>query len=765
VTSRSNRRSTRFPVRTGRGGSNQPAPSIASIAERLPFLIAIAVSSFLLFSLELWAGRKVLPVYGGTPGVWETTLCFFTAVLFVGYLYAHVVATRLSPMAGGFLQLGIAIVAAALTVIAPNDVASLRVDGWPEVANVLLAVAVIGGPAGFLLASTTPLLSAWYAGRGNDPWWLYAVSNAASFVALIAYAFYIQSVLGLVAQRVAMVFALILYVSAIGLVAHGAFLRRKNPPIAIAAEAEASPEPAPARRRQLLWLIAAASTAGLMAATTNVLQIDLFAAPHVWVGPLAVYLASFVVAFSARGRRLVPMAQRLAPVAATLMWIPYVQPNNGWPPLAIFVVELVALLLVCVAVHGRLAEDRPPTAGLTRFYLVVSAGGVLATAFVALLAPVIFPDLWEYPILIVAELATLALFEGRAGRWLPDFRTGGRRQGVDLVVRLLPYAVAAVPLYLLTASSSNAGSIAAAFVIGLVVVGVSLNPRLATVVAPIAIVVAIFAVTPGQDKARTLDLERSFFGVIKVQDSGPAHLEYSGTTLHGIQFTDNRSRIPTSYFAASGPLGAVFSDLRARTNGAAIGDVGLGVGTIAAYAQKGDQLTFYEIDPAVVRIAYDPTYFTFLRDSAVVPHVVVGDGRLSIEAAAPASFDVLLLDAFQSDSVPVHLLTREAMLSYVRVLRPDGVIAFNVSNRFYRLAPGLAATARSLGLDAVGTVYTPDAAASQSQAALESVYVVIGSDAVVSRFQAVGWMRVPDGGPVQTDDFPGLFRSLQLFGN
>ena len=740
----------------------RPDARAGARSDRVPFLVAIGLSAFALFSLELWAGRVVLPVFGGTPAVWTTALCFFTAVLFLGYLYAHVLATRVAPARAGLIQAGVAIVAVVLTAIAPSSAADLRVAGLPEALNVLLVVAVIAGPAAFVLASTTPLLSSWFGARGEDPWWLYAVSNGASFAALLAYPFLVEPLAGLAFQRAGLVAALAAYGVAVGAIALRARASRAGAPVASGSAASSS-GPAPVRRRQLLWLFAATVPAGLLSATTNYLQTDLVSAPFIWVGPLGIYLLSFVVVFSARGRRLLPAVDRLVPGAAALLWVPYVEPT-GWPAAAILVIELLAFLVLAIAIHGRLALDRPGPEHLTRFYLVLSAGGMLGTAFVALVAPVAFPGIWEYPILLVAGLVALAALEGAAGRWLPSLREAPRGAALELARRLVPYAIVASVLFAFVAADpKSAPTIAGLFALAGVGTILGATPRLLALATPVLLVGGLLVVRADPALSKSLLETRDFFGVITVLESGNVHAEYSGTTLHGLQFTDDKATVPTSYYARSGPLGLVFKDLRARTNGASVGVVGLGAGTVTAYTGAGDSITYFEIDPAAIRIALNPAYFTYLDDPSVRLRIVEGDGRLSLAAGPASQFDVLVLDAFTSDAVPPHLLTREAISTYMRTLRPGGVLAFNVSNRYYNLHLAVAATARSLGLEAVGAEVDQTPATVAAEGAATSVWVVVGTPADVARLTALGWHAIPSGGPVLTDDYPDLLRVFRPF--
>ena len=720
------------------------------------FVSALAASAFLLFTLELLAGRQVLPVYGGAPGVWATALCFFSGMLFVAYLYAHVSWTRLGPTRGRIVHLALAAILLGVTVLAPASVEHLRSAGLPEALNVLIALLVLAGAPAFLLASTTPLLSAWFAETRADAWWLYAASNAASLLALLAYPLVVEPSLPLSAQRALILAGLVVFVAMLAaIVVLGR--RAVSERLARAPVPERPPAQTPiSNRRQVWWLIAAFVPTGLLTATTNFLTTDLVSAPLLWVGPLAIYLASFVVAFSERGRRILPFVETLVPAAATLLWLPYVVPV-GWPVVPLVVTVLGSFAVLAIAIHGRLAQDRPDQSGLTRFYLIVAAAGVLATTLVGVIAPILLSDIYEYPFLLVAGPAVLALLKPSMPGLLPRMASLATLLR-SLVARLIPYVLVGA-LLILFAGSTSLGLLLLLSIGGLVVV-VSATPRLLALATPVVLAVCVVALstTPG---SVLLFQGRSFFGVSQVVNEGDTNSLFSGTTLHGLQFTDARRTQPTTYYVEAGPLGDVFADLRARATAADVGMVGLGAGTIAAYSEAGDEFTFFEIDPLVISIAYDTRYFTYLGDSAVTPVTIQGDGRLSVQALAPASLDLLVLDAFSSDSVPPHLLTSEAIESYMRVLKPGAVLAFNLSNRYYDLSIAVGATARHLGLAAVRRDYVADAAAIDSHGATSSTWMVVGQPADTSRFFARGWIRVDAVAPVLTDDYPDITRVLR----
>jgi SAM-dependent methyltransferase len=319
----------------------------------------------------------------------------------------------------------------------------------------------------------------------------------------------------------------------------------------------------------------------------------------------------------------------------------------------------------------------------------------------------------------------------------------------------VPYVAVGALLVAFT-GTSDAG-VTALLVIGGMVVAFAVTPRIlvpTTIAAMLMVLIALTA-TPG---ANQLFIGRSFFGVSKVVTVDGQTRLYSGTTLHGVQFTDARSAQATSYYVAGSPLSDVFADLRTRTDSAEIGVVGLGAGVVAAYTQPTDHLTYFEIDPLVVQLASDAHYFSYLTDSPAQVNIVLGDGRLTLADQPAGTFDLLVLDAFSSDSVPPHLLTAEAIASYMRVLGPDGVLAFNLSNRYYDLAPAVAATARSLGLDAQMRQFTPDAEQVASHAATASLWLAIAPGG----FAAADWSEVTQPGPVLTDDYPDLMRVLRL---
>ncbi|HMC02861.1 MAG TPA: fused MFS/spermidine synthase [Cellulomonadaceae bacterium] len=756
------------------------------------FAGAIGLSAFLLFWIEPLVGQIVLPVFGGTPAVWATVLVFFQGVLLLGYLYSHASVTWLGPRRGALLHIAVAVAALGWIVILPTRQEDLRAGDLPAALDVLRILVIAVGPPVFVLTATTPLLSAWFAAthgqhdRG-DPYRLYALSNGASLAALLAYPFIIGPLVGLSRQEAlwTVVFFVLcgaLSVAAIAVLQRartiraGALVVNLDPP---SSDADAAAGqivgrgPGIAWGRRARWLLLAAVPSGLLAAVTNFIAVDLIAAPLLWIGPLGLYLGSFIVAFSARGRRLVPAAVALAPAIVTLLWIP-IGSAGGWPLLPLIVLEWGGFAIVATALHGRLAQDRPSAERLTEFYLVQSVGGMTGGAFVAIVAPLIFPGVWEYPILLAAALGVLAVTgtgRSRTGARSARDQTG-RRLRVNLrpffsggAVRLVPYiALAVIVVATMVLDHSIALAVALRwFIVGGLILLVGAQPRFLAVATGLTLVVATLVIP-----SPALLRDRSFFAVTEVVRTADGRWTelMNGTTVHGVQSTDpSMSRQPTSYYASSGPLGDVFAILGRTNANAAIAVVGLGAGTIAAYEQPTQTMTYFEIDPLVVRVATNARYFTYLADAPVRPTIVLGDARLSLRSVHDGSFDLVVLDAFSSDAIPTHLLTVEALADDRRVLRPDGVIAVHVSNRYYDLAPALGAAGERLGLTVLERRYAPTPSESAAGAAPSIWVVATGDPATADRFRADGWQATTDAGVVPlTDDHPDVLRFLDIGG-
>lgn len=739
----------------------------------LPFALPIGLSAFLLFSVEPLVGRLLLPIFGGTPAVWATVLFFFQTVLLVGYLYGHLSVTRLGSW-GPPLHFVLAVLAVIALLMAPARLADVRVEAVPPVLDLVRILFLVIGLPALVLTTTTPLLSGWFeAARERevvgDPYWLYALSNGGSLLALIAYPLIIEPRLGLSAQRGIWAVGYGLLVVFLALAATRAIpalrARTANSPIeAWRARASTALEASPVDwRRRGRWLLLAAVPSGLLSAVTTFIATDLVSAPLLWVAPLSIYLVSFIIAFSPRGQRWIGRTVIAAPSMITLLWVPYGS-AGGWPVLAVLTMELVAFGIVATALHGRLAQDRPDPSRLTEFYLILALGGALASAFVALVAPSVFPGIWELPLLLVAALVGLALVAPQA-HLRTRTRTGGSLdfgpffRGAQQ--RMLPYAVAAA---LLVAGLVGTGALATEagirwLLVGGVILLVGARPWFLALATAFVLALATFVLQPPADFR-----DRSFFGVTEVLESpsGELTLLMNGTTVHGSQSNDPaKRRTPQSYYVRNGPVGDLFAITAPDQGSHTVGIAGLGGGALAAYAEPAISMTFFEIDPVVIEVASDPRYFTYLADAPTRPTVIEGDARLSFEDEPAGRYDLLIMDAFSSDSVPVHLLTVEAIADEIRITKPDGVLVFHISNRYYDLAPAIAAAVSARGLTILekthhpGTIKEPGETPSRWLAASRN-------PVMLEELRAEGWIPVTPSDRPFTDDYSDLLRYLNF---
>ena len=667
------------------------------------FGTTIFVGASLLFLVQPMFARMALPLLGGAPAVWNTAMVFYQAVLLAGYAYAHVTMRWLGPRRQAGLHLVILLVPLAVLPIAVPA-------GWipPGDANpipwllALLAVAV--GLPFFAVSATSPVLQAWLAATGHpaarNPYVLYAASNVGSLLALLAYPVVLERLVDLGAQSrlwawgygilVALAVACALALRRAG-AAHRGDERGGGAPTAALAEgapAEADRAITPARRAR--WVLLAAVPSSLMLSVTTYLSTDIAAIPLLWIGPLAIYLLTFALVFGRR--RLVPhrVWVELLPVALLPLVLVLVARANE-PLLLIIPTHLVVFFVAAMVCHGELAQDRPHPRHLTAYYLWLSVGGVVGGAFTALLAPRVFTNVLEYPLV----LALLPLMPARP----PSAWQGRGRQVLDVA---LPLALGVLTVTLIAGlERTGMGADGVGPAVGLATL-LCLTfwrrpVRLALGLAALFLAGAVYRGEEGQ----LLFAERSFFGVSRVTRSPDRgyHMLMHGTTLHGMQaLAPARRREPLTYYHPTGPLGQFFRTAESPSPRRSVAVVGLGAGSLACYGTPDQRWTFYEIDPTVFRIAGSTRYFTFLRDCPPKVFVILGDARLTLARAPDAAYDLIVLDAYSSDSPPLHLLTLDAFRLYLSKLAPGGVIFLNISNRHLVLEPVVGAIARAAGL-------------------------------------------------------------------
>lgn len=639
--------------------------------------ITIFLSAALMFLLQVIFARMVLPLLGGSPAVWNTAMVFYQAVLLAGYAYAHCLSAK--------FRIGRQVkIHAVLLVLAALALPLAVPTGWqpPAESNPipwLLGMLALAIGAPFLAISTTsPLLQRWFSMTAHrdaaDPYFLYAASNAGSLLGLLGYPLWIEPLTTLRWQAGAWSAGFVLLIA---LTITCAWLaRRENRHEALSSAAD---EKITSRRR-LKWVALAMVPSSLMLSVTSYISSEIAAVPLLWVLPLGLYLGSFVWVFARR--QWIPLRFFSAALPLLLVALVMVLATGATTPMVhLAAFHLLVFFFAAMACHGRLADDRPRAGKLTEFYLWMSVGGVLGGCFNALLAPLLFNGLYEYPLMLVA-LAAVGLSH-----------RGSQATPRGLALALLPGLMALAAIFLLPRDpEGNLLRNLASFGVPAFLCYLMSRQAIRFALAIGGVLLASrFAPEQGM---KTLFAERSFFGIHRVATDGKFHYLFHGKTVHGIQSLDPEAKkIPLSYYHPGGPLGQIF----AMRDFQRVAAVGLGAGAAAMYGKAGQEFTFYEIDPAVNRIASDTRFFTYLAESPATLDFVTGDARLKL-AESRGGYDLIILDAYGSDSVPVHLLTREAMRMYLEKLAPGGMIAFHISNLHMDLRPVIGSLAADLKL-------------------------------------------------------------------
>ena len=637
----------------------------------------------LLFAVEPMAAKALLPLLGGTASVWSTCLAFFQAALLLGYFYAHA-SSRLSPRAQAVAQLALL---AACVLIRPAIVVSPSdhppASGADPTAWLLGTLATTLGLPFVALAATSSLLQRWYVASRPpgmaDPYPLYAASNLGSLLALLAYPLALEPSMPLAAQAHAWRIGFAAF--AVLMAGCAAMTLRSSRRLPIA---ETSARPS-GRRAWLTWIALAFIPSSLMQGVTTYLTTDIAPIPLLWVVPLGLYLLSFILTFAARPPIPHALMIRSVPIAALVLLLPMASGLVQWFWMP---VHLLFFFVAAMACDGELARLRPPPGELTGFYLAIAIGGVLGGLFNALLAPVVFDRMAEYPIGIV--LACLVPALGSRERLRASLLLAGTILGLTSLLAADPGGLSATALGALGVSISSGLFLYVVWTLGR---------------RPIAFGLSVGAILLGTGLSpgvggRILRRERNFYGILRVTEDDRVHARrlFHGWTLHGQQSTEpGHEREPTTYYLPGGPASQVIGALDARPGAgkARVAVVGLGIGGLACYAETGQSWTFYELDPAVEAVARDASLFTYLRDSPAAPvEVVIGDARLRLADAPAGGFDLIVLDAFSSDAIPVHLLTREALSLYLEKRAQSGLIAYHISTRHLDLEPVLGALAK-----------------------------------------------------------------------
>jgi len=720
------------------------------------FSATIFTGALLLFLIQPLVGRMVLPLLGGSPAVWTTTMLFFQTVLLAAYGYAHFSLRRLDIRRQVLIHLLLLLVPLLSLPVAIRTGLTVPSVSNPIPGLLLLLTATVGLPF-FVVSTTSPLLQRWFAASGHrsssDPYFLYAASNCGSLLALVIYPVLIEPNWRLPVQSW---WWAVCYGVFAGMVALCGLRVRQSvwhEPLA-AKEDLAGTEPVTVGRR-IRWVALATVPCSLMLSVTMYLTSEVAPVPLLWVIPLGIYLLTFILVFAQRqliSHRL--MVRAMPVIVVTVLFTLVAGIIEPIAPLT--VLHLAGLFVVAMACHGELAQDRPPVDHLTGYYLWMSVGGVLGGVFNALLAPVLFKTVLEYPLTLVLACVLVPV--------TARLKTGLRDRLMDLLPAIPLGLLALYLLRYIPATISISSQVANSALIFGVLCGICLlsmrNSRRFSL--NLLMVVVVGLVVPERN-VHILKKERSFFGVHRVEkDSlGKFNLLLHGNTIHGLQYLDPVRRLePLGYYTRSGPLGqalaAVAMPLRQQ-----VGVIGLGTGTLASYAQSGEQWTFFEIDPVVEKLARDTKYFSFLADSPAKVDVILGDARLALAHVDDGRFGLLIVDAFTADLVPLHLLTREALALYRSKVSADGVLIFNISNQHLWLEQVVAMLAQDAGWACLVRSDPLSSNERLEDGRFSSKWIILAkSQATLSKLVIdPRWQAPPSrlNSPVWTDDYTSIF--------
>lgn len=703
----------------------------------LLFTATIFLSAALLFFVQPLFAKIVLPVIGGSPAVWTTAMLFFQSVLLIGYVYAHLSVRYLAPRQQMILHL--LIWGAALFFLPPALPEGWQLDPTAPIAWQTLGLFALGVGVPFaLLSSNAPLIQSWYAQSGgpsaDDPYFLYGASNLGSLIALMAFPLVAEPLFG--ASDIARGFGLGFVALGAGLLACG--LSAKGP--APTQQIESTDSDAPTLSDMAFWLILAFVPSSLMLAVTSKITIDVGAVPLVWVIPLALYLLSFVIAFRTRtpfkGLWFTQACQLIA-VAGICLFAGVAGDHLSTIAMGFLVFCFFAL---ATWAHRTLYEQRPSARHLTTFYVTMSVGGAMGGLFNSILAPVMFSDLIEGT--VTMSVALVLLFRTTLGL------------ARDSVLRGAALGLAIGGTLTGIAAALDAGTVT---LVGLMAAGIATvalsrpGVPVFTIAAGCAVALPAWLASPDD----RLFADRSFFGLHQVLEEDGVRLYSNGTTLHGAQRLADMNAprpVPTTYYHPAGPMGQVLTSPIGQ-DARRVGIVGLGVGSLACYAAADQDWHFYEIDEMVDRVARNPAFFTFLSNCTPQAPTHLGDARIVLEQQETMGFDLLVIDAYSSDAVPVHLTTLEAMELYLNRLSPNGVLMFHISNRYYDIGLPLARSAEALGVR-IWRQHQSTPASDDPGYRMSDVVILAAEEAHVADVLASGlWTEITsDGGALWTDD-------------
>lgn len=718
------------------------------------FALALFTSAALLFWVQPLVAKMLLPLLGGAPAVWNTCMVFFQALLLAGYAYALLLSQRLSLKNQAILHAVLLLAAGFVLPFTLSDrvLASLPTQSSP-IGWLLITLLVTVGPPFLLLSATAPLLQRWFSHSthkaAHDPYFLYAVSNAGSMLALLGFPFLLEP--GFAIRTQSWIWTVGYAVLVALVITCATLLNSRRAASRQTTVGEDQPVVTVAGTQRFEWVLLAFVPSSLMLGVTTFIATDVASVPLIWIIPLALYLLTFILAFGNKQFIKLPLTSILFASALLVLgaFVILSPPISVWVTISL---HLLVFFLAALVSHQRLAQSRPHVSKLPEYYLWIAVGGVLGGIFNAILAPLLFSTPLEYPAAIILALLVRPVTdqEQKTKSWW--------RITFPAFIFVLTFALAlVVPRFDLS------GKLEIALVLLLPLVLCFAFSFRRPIVFALALAALMFAAIPYLNASvETLATERNFFGVWRVTTSKNEDFRrlYHGSTVHGVQLKDETRKCEaTSYYHKEGPLGQVFAVYNSKPPVKPVAATGLGAGTIGTYAAQGQEWDFYDIDPNIVRIASDPRYFTFLSDCTKASYrVILGDARLRLREAPAGKYGLLIMDAFSSDSVPAHLLTTEAMNLYLDKLSTDGMVAFHISNRYLNLEPLLSGLSHRTGLSA----FIRRDEERNVVGKYPSVWVVMArNDSVLGPIAKDDRWRRVQGDMVWTDDFSNILSLLK----
>ncbi|MBD1929289.1 fused MFS/spermidine synthase [Trichocoleus sp. FACHB-90] len=765
------------------------------------FSFTLFISAFLLFWVQLMVAKMILPLLGGAPSVWNTCLFFFQAALLLGYGYSHLTTSWFSVRRQAIIH--------SILLLVPLGFLPISVaKSWvpPQEANPipwLLALLLFSvGLPFFVVATSAPLVQKWFADTGHpassDPYFLYTASNLGSMLGVLSYPILIEPNFSLTQQS--WLWAIAYGLLALSTLVCAVFLWRspeegdKSFPQPISnkiplsfpgwrgwgADKGKSEEEElnnlaqnskfitpnsflpPTIQQQTQWVLLSFLPSSLLLGVTTYLTTDIAAIPLLWAIPLAIYLLTFILTFARNPTLPHNLFGAILPVFLAILTILFLI-QVMQPIWVLFPLHLLGFFVAACVLHGELARSRPTTKYLTNFYLWISVGGVLGGLFNAIAAPLLFQSVLEYPLIMI-----LSLLLWQTQKDADDSLSSLQRRFTFPISLGLLIGTLLVGFSGNHVTSNLLGNFLAFSLLIIIFYSFNLHPIRLIIGLFLIFLISQFSIG---SLGGILDTERSFFGVYRVLNDrrGDYHSLLHGTILHGKQsLTPERRHEPLTYFHPTGPIGQLFKSFNTNKHPSRVAVLGLGVGTLAAYSEPGQQWTFYEIDPTVEKLARDTRYFTFLQDSKAPLSVVLGDARSRFSEASDNTYDLIFMDAFSSDSVPIHLITREAIQLYLSKLTKDGLIVINISNRFLNLEPVLGALAQDLGLSTLRQREVNISEYEREIGKSPSHWVLFARNErdFGNLINDSRWQSIPQTKPVPvwTDDFSNIFRVLRAFG-